>query len=227
MTYEHVKSYNRIIMGQDKTVMISAILLAAGESKRMGQLKQLMPFGEITILERTIDNLLSSKVSEIIVVLGHEAENVRKTISAIQVKIVINPEYKQGMSTSLITGLKPVARKTQAIMIVLGDLPFVDSKTIDDLIDAFTAGGKGIVIPVYQGKRGHPVIFSIEYRNELLALKGDVGAREIIERNPGDILEVSVDCEGVCVDIDTIDNYQLIIEKSINNKPGGKPGQGC
>jgi len=191
--------------------MISAILLAAGEANRMGQPKQLMPFGQSTILERTIDNLLNSAVSETIVVLGYREEEIRKTIAGKPVKIAINPDYQQGMSTSIIAGLKQVDKRARAVLIALGDQPFVDSQTITSLVEAFIANSRGIIIPVYQGRRGNPVIFAIKYKGELLHLKGDVGGREIIKRHPDDVLEVAVNCEGVLLDIDTAENYTSMI----------------
>jgi len=190
--------------------MISAILLAAGESNRMGQPKQLMPFGQSTILERTIDNLLNSAASETIVVLGYREEDIRKTIAGKPVKIAINPDYQQGMSTSIIAGLKQVDKRAPAVLIALGDQPFVDSQTINSLVEAFIANNRGIIIPVYQGRGGNPVIFAIKYKGELLNLKGDVGGREIIKRHPDDALEVAVNCEGVLLDIDNMQNYTSI-----------------
>lgn len=189
--------------------MIYAILLAAGESNRMGRPKQLIPFGQSTILEQAIDNLLNSAVSETIVVLGHRAVEVLKAIAAKPVKIAINTNYQQGMSTSIITGLNLIDSRAQAVIIALGDQPFVDSQTINSIMETFTANHKGIAIPVYQGRRGHPVIFDIKYKSELLRLKGDIGGREIIDRHPDDVLEVTVNCEGVLIDIDTMDNYTL------------------
>jgi molybdenum cofactor cytidylyltransferase len=190
--------------------MISAILLAAGESNRMGQPKQLMPFGQITIVERTIDNLLNSAVSETIVVLGYKDEEIRKTIAGKPIKIAINPDYQQGMSTSIIAGLKQVDKRARAVLIALGDQPFVNSQTITSLVEAFIANNRGILIPVYQGRRGNPVIFAIKYKGELLNLKRDVGGREIIKLHPDDVLEVAVNCEGVLLDIDTMENYTPI-----------------
>jgi molybdenum cofactor cytidylyltransferase len=187
--------------------MLSAILLAAGESKRMGEPKQLMPFGQSTIVEQAIDNLLSSAVSEIIVVLGYRAEEVIKTIAARPLRIVINPDYQQGMSTSIIAGLNLVASQSQAVMLALGDQPLVDSQTINRLIAEFYNHDKGIAIPTYQGKGGHPVIFTIKYKQELLELKGDIGGREIIKHHPDDVLEVAIDCESVISDIDTREDY--------------------
>jgi molybdenum cofactor cytidylyltransferase len=88
-------------------------------------------------------------------------------------------------------------------MLVLGDQPYVDSPTIDSLLDAFTSNKKGIAIPTYQGQRGHPLIFDRKYEAPLSHLKGDIGGREIIRENPEDVLEVPVDCEGILIDIDT------------------------
>jgi len=206
--------------------MISAILLAAGESNRMGQPKQLMPFGQSTIVERTIGNLLDSAVSETIVVLGYKEEEIRKTIAGKPVKIAINPDYQQGMSTSIIAGLKQIDKRASAVLIALGDQPFVDSQTITSLVEAFIANSRGIIIPVYQGRRGNPVIFAIKYKGELLNLKGDVGGREIIKRHPDDVLEVTGNCEGVLLDINTAENYTSMIklnpEKSIRKDRYGE-----
>ncbi len=187
--------------------MVSAILLAAGESKRMGRLKQLLPLGKTTMVEQTIDNLLNSKVNEVIVVLGHEAEEIIKKIATKPVKIEVNPIYHQGMSTSIIAGLKLVDDGARAVMLALADQPFIDSQTINRLIDEFCDHNKGIVIPTYQSRRGHPIIFAIKYKEELSSLKGDIGGRQIMERHPDDVLEVAVASPGINIDIDTTDDY--------------------
>ena len=163
-------------------------------------------------MERTIDNLLNSAVSETIVVLGYREEEVRKTIADKPVKIAINPDYQQVMSASIIAGLKQVDKRARAVLIALGDQPFVDSQTINSLIEAFIANKRGIIIPVYQGRRGNPVIFAIRYKGELLNLKGDIGGREIVKLHPEDVLEVTVNCEGVLLDIDTAENYTSMIK---------------
>ena len=190
------------------TSLISVIILAAGESKRMGKPKQLMPLGRTTILEQTVENCLNSKVNEVIVVLGHRAEEAKRLIAARLVKLAINPNYQQGMSTSIIAGLNMVDSRARAVMIALGDQPFIDSQTLNRLIDEFYHHDKGIAIPVYRGRRGHPVIFAVRYKGELFRLKGDIGGREIIDRYPNDVLEVPVNCEGIYIDIDT--NKQLL-----------------
>ena len=189
--------------------MISAILLAAGKASRMGKLKQLMPFGQSTIVEQAIDNLLRSAVDEVIVVVGYRAEEVIKTIGTRSVKLVVNPDYEHGMSTSIIAGLKAVDSQAQAVMLALGDQPLIDSQAIDRLIDEFSHHDKGIAIPTYRGRRGHPIIFAEKYREKLLKLKGDIGGRQIIKDHPEDILEVAVSCKGIIIDIDTVDSLAL------------------
>jgi molybdenum cofactor cytidylyltransferase len=189
--------------------MISAILLAAGQSKRMGKSKLLMPFGQSTMIEQTVDNLLGSAANEVVVVLGDRAGAVKRLIAERPVKLAINPDYEQGMSTSIVAGLKLVDRRTRAVMIALGDQPLIDSQTINRLIAGFLSHDKGIAIPTYRGERGHPVIFDVKYWRQMLTLDGDVGARQIVQKNPDDIIEVAVDCEGIQIDIDTADCYYL------------------
>jgi molybdenum cofactor cytidylyltransferase len=182
---------------------VSAILLAAGKASRMGKLKQLMPLGDSTILEQTLNNLLGSKAAEVVVVLGYKAEDIMKRLSGRPVKIVVNPLYRKGMGSSIAAGLRFVDSQARAVMLVLGDQPYVDSPTIDRLLDAFGSNKKGIIIPTYKKKRGHPLIFARNYKAQLSKLTGDVGGREIIRENPKDVLEVPVNCEGVVIDIDT------------------------
>jgi molybdenum cofactor cytidylyltransferase len=193
--------------------MISVIILGAGRSKRMGQIKQIMPFGGSTILASTIDNYLNSGAAEVIVVLGSNASAIRKAIIKKPVTIVINPDYLMGIGTSIVAGLKNIAQNSSAIMIALGDQPLIDSKIIDLIIQEYKRRKPGIAIPVYNGKRGHPIIFSRSYMVELLTLTEDVGAKEIIQRHPGDVLEISVNSNAVCIDIDTPENYRSALKK--------------
>jgi molybdenum cofactor cytidylyltransferase len=191
--------------------MISAILLAAGQSKRMGELKQLMSFGQSTIVEQAVDNLLGSAVDEVIVVVGYRAEDVLKAMADKPIKLVINPDYEQGMSTSIIAGLNLVHSGARGVMLALGDQPLVDSQTINRLIDEFCSHDKGIAVPTYQGRKGHPIVFDIKYKEQLLKLSGDVGGRQIIKDNPNDVLEVAVDSGSVVADFDTTDDYQAYL----------------
>ena len=200
-------------MIEDSAVFISALLLAAGESKRMGRQKLLLYFGASTIIEQAIDNLLNSKVDEVIVVVGYRADELVKRIASKPIKIAVNPQYHQGMSTSIIAGLNLIDKRANAVMIALADQPGINSKVIDKLIQEFRQHNKGIAIPAYRGNRGHPVIFSIKYKGAFLKLTGDVGGRGIIAKHWDDILEIPVDSKGINVDVDTLSDYEQLIPK--------------
>lgn len=190
-----------------RNAAVSAIVLAAGESSRMGEPKQLLEFKQNTIIEHTIDNLLDSNVFEVIVVLGYQAERVARLISNRPIMIVFNRNYQQGISSSISAGLKSVHKKANAVMFCLADQPSIDSSTINTIIQEFAAHRKGIAIPYYQGQQGNPVIFSNKYVEALFSLQGDTGGSQIISLNPDDILRVDVPCRGVITDIDTRDDY--------------------
>lgn len=175
----------------------------------MGQPKQLLPLGDKTLVEHALDNLLASRVSEVVVVTGNQAGTVAKKVGKRPVKVVLNPDYRLGMSTSLKKGLTSINKDAGAVMVVLADQPFIDAALINRLIDEFTNRNKGIIAPVFQGKRGHPIIFAIKYRDELLQLRGDAGAKALLERHPDDVLEVAVAGGQIHVDIDDIESYEL------------------
>ena len=188
--------------------MISAILLAAGESKRMGRTKLLLKWDQRTIIEKSVDTLLAAKIDELIVVLGHQAQAVLRKLGARRLKAVINHQYRMGMSTSIRRGLGEVGPKSEAILIALADQPFVETDLIDHLIDIYRQNPHGIVLPSYKGGRGHPVILDrFRYGEEMRNLTGDVGCRPILNRHPEDILEVEVKSEGVIADIDSWEEY--------------------
>jgi molybdenum cofactor cytidylyltransferase len=199
-------------MALESSVFISALLLAAGRGERMGQAKQLLPLGEQRMIEASLHNLLASQVTEIIVVIGFAAEEIRPLVPVNKrLKVVINPQFEKGMSTSIHVGLKAADPQAQGILIALADQPFIPSEVIDQLIERFAAGEKGIVLPLYQGEQGHPVILRRQaYEQELLALSGDVGGKEIVRRHLEDVLEVAVASRGVIVDIDGWDDYRNI-----------------
>lgn len=195
--------------------MIAGIVLAAGESRRMGETKQLLPLGDGTILEQVVKNLLESNLGEIIVVLGYQAQTVSERIADKPVKKVVNLDFQQGIGSSIRKGVSQISEVVDAIMIALGDQPLVGKEVINKLIDAFYEGRQGIIVPVYKGMRGHPVVFDRKYRAELLKLEGDVGGKKIIENHSDDVLEIGVNSQGVIVDIDTRSEYELLIRGTI------------
>jgi len=183
--------------------MISVILLAAGKSKRMGRPKQLLPFRGSTVLEQTVKNVSESELNELIVVTGYQAERIAQRITDKQIKIAVNREFQRGIGSSIKCGLAQVSERSDAIMIVLGDQPLIEKHAIDPLIQTFSTTDQGILVPIYQGIRGHPVIFDAKYKDELLRLPDEVGGRKLIKEHPEDVLKIEVATESVIVDIDT------------------------
>jgi molybdenum cofactor cytidylyltransferase len=173
----------------------------------MGVDKLSLPWGRRTILEHCFETLLRSEVEELVVVLGIRNKEVKNLFQGRKVKVVINPHSKRGMSTSIRKGLQAIHPSSDGILIALGDQLFLKTRTINALIRAFGQGKGGIVVPSFQGKKGHPVIFHRRYKRELLNLKGDVGGRSIIERHPEDVRVVPVKSIGVVKDVDTWQDY--------------------
>ncbi len=199
---------------RSKISKVTAMLLAAGESTRMGKLKQLLPFGDSTILGQVLKNLLESSLDEIIVVLGYRAEEIASRIADMPVKIVINQDFRQGMSSSIRKGLTQMP-ESSAIMISLGDQPLIGKEIVDRLLEEFSGGEHGIVAPAYKGRRGHPVIFDAKYQLELSRLEGDVGAKAIVEAHPEDVLQVEIDSESIVGDIDNKNDYSLQMREDL------------
>jgi len=188
--------------------MIWAIILAAGESKRMGKPKLLLPFGEKTIIETIIDNVVKSKVEKTMVVLGSNRGKIEKKIRDYPIKIIVNPHYSRGMLSSVQWGFQALPKNTQAVLIVLGDQPAVSSAIINEIIDAFKRTGKRIVLPVYKKNRGHPVLIDMKYRGEVENLSPDVGLRALVYDHPEDVLEVEVETPSILQDIDDMEDYR-------------------
>ena len=213
-------------MKDNKLPHITGILLAAGLSTRMGAPKQLLPFGDSTIIETVVDNMLSSKFNDVIVVIGHCAEEIQSLLNESQIKVVYNPSYREGMLTSAQVGIKSLnltndgnLEKSErsdhiAFSIMLVDQPFITSELIDTVINAYTHSEKGIVLPSYQYRRGHPVIFHHKYANDILALDADSdGVRSLYKTHNKDIHYVNVDTDAVLRDID----YRVDYEKALND----------
>ncbi len=200
--------------------MISGIILAAGESKRMGRPKQLLPWKETTILRHVVENAAQSRLGKVTVVLGHQADVIAASLEQTTAQIVVNAEFKQGMISSLKCGVKHSPRDSEAFMTILGDQALIGVDIINSLIDQYRRSKHGIVVPVYNGRRGHPVIFDRKYRDELLTVYSEGGAREILRKYSEDILEVAVASENVLTDIDTVQEYQQVWRKNDRQSQG-------
>ncbi len=207
---------------QGQSSGVSAVVLAAGMSRRMGTPKQLLRMDGKTILERTLENVRKSAVDEIILVLGFAADTVEKEISAggmstQGIKVVRNDAYQQGMGTSLRTGLGALDAKTSAALIVLADQPFVRAATLDNLIECHQQSKPQIVIPMYKGFRGNPVLLDRSVLPELKDLNGDVGCRAIFGDHTENIRKLPVDDAGILLDIDSHEDFQKLCNASAEN----------
>ena len=200
--------------------MISAIILAGGTSTRMGESKQLLPFGDRTVIETIADTLLATKVDEVVVVLGHLAEEIAGKISDRPVRTAVNPDYRDGMLSSVKRGIRSV-EGAEAVLICLVDQPDMSAGVIDGLIEAYWNSPKGIVIPVYRGRRGHPVVVGMRYKEEILQLDDQIGLRGLMRAHPEDILEVEVWDERVLHDMDTREAYLEALKRL--TPPGRSP----
>ncbi|NUQ26607.1 MAG: nucleotidyltransferase family protein [Saprospiraceae bacterium] len=190
--------------------MTTLILLAAGASSRMGAVnKLLLPLGDSTVLQQTLAAALASEVDEVWVVTGHESERVEAVLQPLGVHFVYNPAYEKGMTSSIQAGVRASGINTGAYLICPGDMPYLKPAHINLLIQQFNAldGQPGILAPVHNGKRGHPVLFSKHFRDEILAHTDPDGCKGIIQRHAGQLMLVEVENEGILHDIDTPEAY--------------------
>jgi len=187
---------------------IWAIILAAGESKRMGSPKMLLPFAGITIIEKVVENVLSSNVDKTLLVLGSDAAEIRRIINSYPVMHCYNEDYKNGMLSSVKCGICNLPQGFRAAMIMLGDQPMIGSYVIDAIIKAYNQSGKGLVVPVCGNKRGHPLLTGNKYRKEIVDLDGPEGLKELLKRHPDDLFETEINDPSILRDIDTFEEYR-------------------
>lgn len=199
--------------------MIWAVILAAGESRRMGRPKLILPYGERTIIETVVRNAVSSRVDRTLVVLGANRQEIEEKIAGFDVDRVVNAGYREGMFSSVKCGLSALPGSARAAVFMLADQPDVRALAVDALVDAYLREGKGIVIPVFKGKRGHPLLVDLKYRRRVETLSPEVGLRGLLRENPEDILEVSVPSSAVLDDIDYPEDYKRARRRSRPRKP--------
>ena len=205
--------------------MVSTVVLAAGMSTRMGRNKLLLNFRDKPLVVHAVDTLLASKVGEVIVVLGHESEKVWEQLEAYasqvsngaetsRVRLVKNPDYRDGLSTSVRTGVQAVSAEAGAIMIYLADQPLIEPDDVDRIIAAFAAAkaeNKTIVVPFFKGERGNPVILDATLRDSILGIAGDVGCKGVIKRYPEKVYAVEMENDHVMRDVDDVQAYERLV----------------
>jgi len=184
-------------------VKVSAVVLAGGISKRMGKPnKLLVKVNGSTLVNRTVGIAVRSNVEEIIVVTGYEPNLVQKSLSDHPVKFIHNPNYRSGLSTSLSSGIKAVSKSFAGAVVVLSDMPWVMTETINLLIERFiTENGMVICQPTFEGKAGNPVLWPRKFFPEIINIKGDTGAKNLIEQHSQNVSHVEVNDAGIHNDI--------------------------
>jgi len=188
----------------------SALLLAAGDSSRFLSTKQLARMGGTTLVERALDAVPAADVREIVVVVGHDAAAVKTAVGAKRgVKVVVNADYRAGMGSSIRAGVLALAEDTEGAMLLLADQPFVTRSLLKRMLRAFEdQGARGIVAAARGDLVSPPAIFSSKYFGELTGIRGDQGARSVLQRHAGDVALVRVRSRRTLTDIDTRDDLE-------------------
>ena len=192
--------------------MICAIVLAAGCSSRMGTQKLLLPFGSGTVISHIVDQVLASKIKKVYVIVGHQPEMIEKELSGRPVEIIGNPKYKSGMLSSVRAGLRDIPENCDALLVVLGDQPSITSELIGSMIQTFYSSEKKIIVPLHNDKRGHPLLLSKIYHDEILTKYDEVGLRGILVDHDDDVFELSVSSPSVLLDMDYPEDYERELE---------------
>jgi molybdenum cofactor cytidylyltransferase len=198
-------------------------VLAAGQSRRMGTINKLLAdLDGVPMLLRAVDSALASRASPVIVVTGHEETRVRTALGRKRkITIVHNPDYAEGLSTSLARGLAAVPDSCDGALVCLGDMPRIKAHHLDRLIDAFNSDeGRAICVPTYEGKRGNPVLFARRFFQEMAGIAGDVGARHLIGEHGELVAEIEMGDEGVLIDVDSPDAL-VALRASLGTQAGG------
>ena len=187
--------------------MISAILLAAGESRRMnGENKLTKKIRGKPLIKYSVKNIVESSVDEIIIIIGHKANDIKNSINEDKkIKFFFNNDYKTGMASSIKTGLNNLSEKTQAFFICLGDMPMINKDIYNQLIKQLK--NKDIIVPTYKNQQGNPVLFSISMKDIIMNIEGDAGAKKILENNKDKVFELEINNQGILKNYNTPNNF--------------------
>ena len=187
--------------------MISSILLAAGQSKRMkGENKLTKKINGIPLIKHSINNILSSSIDELIIVLGYQKEVVENIIDKNdKIKIIFNDQFKTGMASSIKTGIENLSTKSEAFFICLGDMPEINKEIYNKLIKQLK--NNKIIVPTYKNKQGNPVLFSKSVKEKIIKIEGDVGAKKILEKNSEIVFNFEMNDQSILKNYNTPNNF--------------------
>jgi molybdenum cofactor cytidylyltransferase len=191
--------------------MIAGLILAAGESSRMGTPKATLAYRGRTFLEWIVETLRSAGLERIVVVLGHRAEEIQPRVKMEAIEVVINPDYRSGQTSSLQAGLRALtADDLEAVLLCLVDHPAISAETVRGIVTAFRESNPPVVIPTYHGRRGHPVLIGRRLFDEFLGLTSDAGADSVVRRYRPATQYLEVEDEGVVIDVDDPEDYRRL-----------------
>jgi CTP:molybdopterin cytidylyltransferase MocA len=208
-----------------KTKDIGAILLAAGQSRRMGAFKPLLPFGGKTVIEACVDYLHEGGIQNIIVVVGSRADEIREKLGSSSISFVVNPDPASEMSLSIACGVVQLPAVARAAVIALVDQPAIPASVITTLATEWEEGAR-LVVPTFAGRGGHPVLIDLQLREELMNLDPASGLKTLFESHRDEVRRVSVASPYIARDMDTWDDYRALYEDVFGVQPpqfGSKP----
>ena len=191
--------------------MISGVILAAGRSSRLGRPKQLLPLAGVPLLTHVLRSAAASQLDEVVLVLGHEASRIAAAVGEWGQRVVVNPDYAAGQSTSLRAGLGAIDPTAEAALFLLGDQPEVAAPVIDAVIAAYRTSGGPIVVPHYGGQPGNPILFARRLFPALARVAGDEGARGVVRAHATDVVAVPVGEGPPPRDVDTEEDYAALL----------------
>jgi molybdenum cofactor cytidylyltransferase len=189
---------------------VAALILAAGASSRMGQPKQLLDWDGRPLVRAAANVALAARLDPLLVVVGYAQAQVEVALSGLPLRLIANPDYAAGQSTSLRAGIEALGQAADAVVVLLGDQPFVTTAIVERLVDEWRSSGAVIVAPAYAGQRGNPVLFARAIFPELLAIQGDQGARAVLAADRARVRLVAFDDARPLADIDTPEDYERL-----------------
>ncbi len=197
---------------------VGAIVLAAGESRRMGRVKATLPYGDSTVLETILKALEASAVDAVTVVLGRNWEQVYAAIEDLDVEVFVNPRPERGMLSSAQWALGQLRDDLDGFLFVLGDQPQIRTETVNALLAAAERSRHGILLPTFEGKRGHPLLLRANYKEEILHLPHTVALNALLQAHPDDVEEVPVSSATGLKDIDTPEEYAQALREEAERR---------
>ena len=192
---------------------VTGIILAAGLSSRMGEFKPLLPYKNKKVINILVETIISSSINEILLIVGYNEKLIRKEVINYNINIIYNPEYNEGMHTSVMCGVNNVAKDIDSFMIFLADQPQISINLINKLIYAQKNTDKGIIIPTYSERKGHPILLNKKYIQLARQLNPDKGLKGLIDGCSNDIEYLSFDSDEILFDIDTPNDYEIMLKK--------------